>query len=72
MHLGVNFSSCALIDEDGVPAGKPKEGTATMLAIEVAKDSKEFGKGSGKGKTGAKKVSGNKRKATKSAKSTAA
>lgn len=42
---------------DGVPIGMPKDGTATMLAVEVAKGGKGAGKGAGKSKSGAAKKS---------------
>lgn len=45
------------IGADGVPVGMPKDGTATMLAVEVAKGGKGAGKGGGKGKGGAAKKS---------------
>lgn len=44
------------IDADGVPVGQPKDGTATMLAVEVAKGGKTAGKGGGKSKSGVKKA----------------
>lgn len=52
------------IDSDGTPVGMPKDGTATMLAVEVAKGAKGGGKGGGKSKSGATKkaVSNKKRK----------
>lgn len=50
------------IGVDGVPIGMPKDGTATMLAVEVAKGEKGAGKGAGKGKSGAKKSAANKKK----------
>lgn len=51
------------IEVDGVPAGMPKDGTATILAVEVAKGGKGAGKGGGKGKSGAaKKSTANKKK----------
>lgn len=46
-HPGAPPSGGRLIDDDGVPDGVPKHGTATMLAIEVAGASKAS-KGGGK------------------------
>lgn len=51
------------IGADGVPIGMPKDGSATTLAVEVAKGGKGSGKGGGKGKSGAaKKSTGSKKK----------
>lgn len=50
------------IDDDGVPDGMPKDGNATMLAIEVAGASKAS-KGGGKAsKTSGKKTTAKKKK----------
>ncbi|CAM9094400.1 unnamed protein product [Ectocarpus sp. 4 AP-2014] len=50
------------IGADGVPVGQPKDGTAAMLAVEVAKGGKTAGKGGGKSKSGVKKAAANKKK----------
>lgn len=58
------------IDADGVPTGMPKDGTATMLAVEESSGrkgaGKEAAKGGGKGKNApAKKSVANKKKKSK-------
>lgn len=40
------------IGDDGVPVGQPKEGNATMLAVEMLKEGKSSVKSGGKGKSG--------------------
>jgi len=53
------------IGADGVPTGMPKDGTATMLAVEVAKGEKGPGKkggGKGKGSPNKKSVANKKKK----------
>lgn len=72
-NLAVQALGGTPIGDDGVPVGQPKEGTATMLAIEVAKGGKTLVKSGGKGKgpkcaskvatSGAKKLTGGKKKA---------
>lgn len=50
------------IEADGTPVGMPKDGTATLLAVEVAKGAKAGGKTGGKSKSGATKKAPTNRK----------
>lgn len=47
-HQGLQALGRATMGDDGVPNSQPSDGTATMLAIEVAEGSKIPAKGGGK------------------------